>query len=136
MNVPRYKPFNSTKLSAHGLYGFNQRTSSFDRDGDIDALDINLKSNGRYWSAKTAALESHKNFKRLRLLAPKQTVVIASDDLIPFSETQVSGGGVDHGSVPRASLVEELRSEYALRMTVVISLSICYLQIFRTAFSC
>ncbi|KAF2317625.1 hypothetical protein GH714_025828 [Hevea brasiliensis] len=54
MDVPRYKPYNHTKLSAmdfHGLYRFNRRSAMFDRD-DIDALDVKLKSNGRYWSGK------------------------------------------------------------------------------------
>ncbi|KAJ6760115.1 TETRATRICOPEPTIDE-LIKE HELICAL [Salix purpurea] len=52
MDVPRYKPYNSKKLNFQGLYLLNKRGRGFDRDGDIDALDTQLKSGGRYWSSK------------------------------------------------------------------------------------
>ncbi|KAJ6340463.1 hypothetical protein OIU77_008259 [Salix suchowensis] len=72
MDVPRYKPYNSKKLDFQGLYLLNKRGRGFDRDGDIDALDTQLKSGGRYWSSKYAAVERHKNLKRLRVLARKK----------------------------------------------------------------
>ncbi|KAJ9162552.1 hypothetical protein P3X46_022316 [Hevea brasiliensis] len=118
MDVPRYKPYNHTKLSAmdfHGLYRFNRRSTMFDRDDDIDALDVKLKSNGRYWSGKYAALEFQKNLKRLRLVAPKQHVLDGSDDYIPFSDTKLSQEGVDRGSISKASLVEESWEDEVLR---------------------
>ncbi|EEF34680.1 nuclear exosome regulator NRDE2 isoform X2 [Ricinus communis] len=117
MDVPRYKPFNSTKLSAHGLYRSNTRSFTLDRDEDIDALDIKVKSNGRYWSAKYVALEHHKKLKRLRLLAPasKQPVLIDSDDFIPFSETEATGKGLV--SRCSSSLVEESWEDEVLHKT-------------------
>ncbi|XP_065849215.1 uncharacterized protein [Euphorbia lathyris] len=120
MNVPRYKPYKSAELAAlsfHGLYRSDQKNSVLERDGDVDSLDIKLKSNGRYWSAKYAAVESNKNLKRLRLLAPKQHSAIASDDFIPLSDTQISGQGDDHGSVSGPSLVEESWEDEVLRKT-------------------
>lgn len=119
MDVPRYKPYSHTKLSAmdfHGLYRFN-RSSIFDSDDDIDALGVKLKSGGRYWSAKYVALECQKSLKRLRLLAPKQPMLVGSDDYIPFSDAHLSQEGVDHGSTSKASLVEESWEDEVLRKT-------------------
>lgn len=98
MDVPRYKPYNSRKLSGFGFdYPGNRRSFAFDKDGDIDALDTNLKSTGRYWSPKYAAVERHKNLKRLRILASKlqQPAVVVSDDYIPLLDTQMPQLGVE-----------------------------------------
>ncbi|XP_050218221.1 uncharacterized protein LOC126668990 isoform X2 [Mercurialis annua] len=113
MNVPRYRPFNPAKLlSAHGIYLSNKKKSSiFDRDGDIDGLDVKLKSNGRYWSAKNGALEFHKNFKRLRFHAPRHPVVVDSDDFIPFSDTEVVS------KEAASSFVEESWEDELMRKT-------------------
>ncbi|GLU18411.1 hypothetical protein SLE2022_347150 [Rubroshorea leprosula] len=71
MDVPRYKVHNPFK------------------NGDLDALDNKVKSSERYWSAKNAALERNKNFKRFRLLAPKSCADIL-DDFIPLSDGESS----------------------------------------------
>ncbi|WCJ42165.1 Nuclear exosome regulator NRDE2 [Euphorbia peplus] len=116
MNVPRYKPYTSAELAAlsfRGLYRSDRKNSVLDRDSDIDSLDIKLKSNGRYWSAKYAAVESNKNLKRLRLLAPERHLAVASDDFIPLFETK----GDDRGSVSGASVVEESWEDEVLRKT-------------------
>lgn len=118
MDVPKYKP--STKKSGLNFQAVgwsNRRTSLFDRDGDIDSLDFKLKSSGRYWSAKYAAVERHKNLKRLRLLAPRQPAVTVSDDFIPLFDEQVSEEPADRGLVSGAAVVEESWEDEVLRKT-------------------
>ncbi|CAK7327938.1 unnamed protein product [Dovyalis caffra] len=119
MDVPRYKSYNSTKLDFRGQYRPNKRGSGFDRDGDIDALDTQLKSGGRYWSSKYAAVERHKNLKRLRVLARKQPRVVVSDDFIPLSDVEVSHEGVDRPSsvLKDCLVVEESWDDEVLRKT-------------------
>ncbi|KAI4347330.1 hypothetical protein L6164_008147 [Bauhinia variegata] len=109
MDIARYKSYNPSKLSGHvqGLYWRNKRDSLLERDDDVDALDGKLKSGGRYWSATYMALERHKNFKRVRLLAPKLSTIITQDEFIPLSDIQTSHGAVDSDSVSRTSTLEE-----------------------------
>lgn len=115
MDVPRYKPYHSTKIDFRGLYWSNKKGSGFDKDGDIDALDTELKSDGRYWSAKYAAVERHKNLKRLRVLAREQAANVVSDDFLPLSEQEAVG---HPASVSKDySIVEESWEDEVLRKT-------------------
>ncbi|KAJ6373756.1 hypothetical protein OIU78_029443 [Salix suchowensis] len=119
MDVPRYKPYNSKKLDFQGLYLLNKRGRGFDRDGDIDALDTQLKSGGRYWSSKYAAVERHKNLKRLRVLARKKPRVVVSDEFIPLSDMDMSHDGGDHpgSDLKDCLVVEESWEDEVLRKT-------------------
>ncbi|KAJ6411179.1 hypothetical protein OIU84_007857 [Salix udensis] len=119
MDVPRYKPYNSKKLNFQGLYLLNKRGRGFDRDGDIDALDTQLKSGGRYWSSKYAAVERHKNLKRLRVLARKKPRVVVSDEFIPLSDMDMSHDGGDHpgSDLKDCLVVEESWEDEVLRKT-------------------
>ncbi|KAK9278602.1 hypothetical protein L1049_028175 [Liquidambar formosana] len=121
MDVARYKLHNSVKLSGvelQALYLRNQRGFLLDRDGDINALDSKLKSSGRYWSAKYSALERHKNFKRVRIAAPKiSRVNVPPGDFIPFLDIQTSHESVGSESLPRTSTVEESWEDEVLRKT-------------------
>ncbi|TKY44864.1 NRDE protein [Spatholobus suberectus] len=99
MDIARYKPYNPFNLSGlhvRGLYWWNRSGSLWERDGDVDALDAKMKSAGRYWSGKYMALERHKSFKRIRLVAPKLSPVTMQDEFLPLSE---SDAGVSHGAV-------------------------------------
>lgn len=92
MDVARYKPFSAKELSElpfQGSYWSNQVTA-FDRDDDLDSLDGKLKSVGRYWSAKFAALESHKELKHVRIVAPVNFPETVSDDFIQLLDIQTS----------------------------------------------
>ncbi|KAF7822056.1 protein NRDE2-like protein isoform X1 [Senna tora] len=120
MDIARYKPYNSLKLSGlhiQSLHWRSQRDSLFERDGDVDALDVKLKSAGRYWSAKNMALERHKNFKRMRLVAPKMSAVMTQDEFIPLSDIETSYGAIDSSSVSKASTLEESWEDEMLRKT-------------------
>ncbi|XP_038687857.1 nuclear exosome regulator NRDE2 isoform X2 [Tripterygium wilfordii] len=120
MDVARYKSYNLGEapwFDFNGLYGGRPRGSVMDRDVDIDALDSKVKSGGRYWSAKYAALERHKNFKRVRVHAPRKSAPILSDDFIPLLDYQISGQGVDDGSALGNSVIEESWEDEVLRKT-------------------
>lgn len=113
MDVARYKPYSATKshkLNYHALKRWNQRMWGFDGDNDVNALDHKLKSEGRYWSAKYAAFERHKNFKRTRIVAPKELLVNVSTDFVPLSDGQVPDGA-------SVSAVEESWEDEVLRKT-------------------
>ncbi|XP_047151586.1 nuclear exosome regulator NRDE2 isoform X2 [Vigna umbellata] len=106
MDVARYKPYNPLKLSGlhtRGLYWWNRSGSLLDRDGDVDALDAKMKSAGRYWSGKYMALERHKSFKRIHLVASKLSPVTMQDEFIPLSESDAGSslGAVDSDSVSK-----------------------------------
>ena len=110
MDIARYKPYNPLKLSGlnvRGLYWWNRRVSLLERDSDVDALDSKMKSAGRYWSGKYIALERHKSFKRLHLVAPKLSAVMAQDEFIPLSDVGTSRGAVDSDSVSKTSAALE-----------------------------
>ena len=104
MDIARYKPYNPLKLSGlhvRGLYWWNRSGSLLERDGDVDALDAKMKCAGRYWSGKYMALERHKSFKRIRLVAPESSPVSMQDEFIPLSETDA---GASHGAVDSKNL--------------------------------
>ncbi|KAH1207217.1 Protein NRDE2 [Glycine max] len=118
MDIARYKPYNPLKLSGlhvRGLYWWNRSGSLLERDGDVDALDAKMKCAGRYWSGKYMALERHKSFKRIHLVAPKLSPVTMQDEFIPLSESDAgaSHGAVDSDSVSKtsASLEESWEDE-------------------------
>ncbi|KAL9324380.1 hypothetical protein ACSQ67_009237 [Phaseolus vulgaris] len=123
MDVARYKSYNPLKLSGlhtRGLYWWNRTGSLWDRDGDVDALDAKMKSAGRYWSGKYMALEKHKSFKRIHLVAPKLSSVTMQDEFIPLSESDAgaSHGAVDSDSVSKTSaLLEESWEDEMLNKT-------------------
>ncbi|KAJ4835452.1 hypothetical protein Tsubulata_042729, partial [Turnera subulata] len=121
MDVPRYKPYNLTKplgIGFGGLYKMKQGGSGFDKDEDVDALDSDLRSAGRYWSAKYAAVERHKNLKRVRVLARKPSPAVPSDDFIPLLEDEKTGEGVGRdGLASTADVVEESWEDEVLRRT-------------------
>ncbi|EPS73922.1 hypothetical protein M569_00833, partial [Genlisea aurea] len=114
MNVSRYKLFTSSKGSSD-YSNFKRNRSSFllDGDNDIDTLDLKLKSEGRYWSPKYAAVERHKSFKRIRVLPlvnPERTPPI--DDFVAVS-VEVS----DSSQVSNAAMIEESWEDEVLRKT-------------------
>lgn len=120
MDIARYKPYNPLRLSGQhvqGLYWRNQRHSLLETDGDVDASDAGLKSAGRYWSAKHMALERHKNFKRIRLVAPKMSNIMTEEEFIPLSDIETSYRAVDSDSISVASTLEESWEDEMLRKT-------------------
>ena len=84
--MARYKLKNSRKFSDLSFYRRSQKSSVLDGDDDIDGLDGKLRLEGRYWSAMFAALERHKNLKRIRVLAPQKIVPTVAAEFIPLSD--------------------------------------------------
>lgn len=120
MDIAHYKPYNPlqpSKANAQSLYWRDQRSSLLERDGDVDELDARLKTSGRYWSAKNMALERHKNFKRIRLVAPKTSAGLLQDDFIPLSDVGTSQRAVESESVTMALALEESWEDEVLRKT-------------------
>ncbi|XVF09402.1 hypothetical protein REPUB_Repub07fG0089400 [Reevesia pubescens] len=120
MDVPRYKLKNPEQLSgfiSEGLYRWTQRISTFDKDADIDALDIKLKSAGRYWSPNNAALEHHKNLKRLRRVAPKNSSHFVPADFIPLLDIRSSPQFGHENSISDNSIIEESWEDEVLSKT-------------------
>ncbi|KAL8246022.1 hypothetical protein R6Q59_007238 [Mikania micrantha] len=116
MDIARYKLFHGTKSSLFNYNAFhssNTRRWEFDRDNDANSLDTKLKSEGRYWSAKYAALEHHKNFKRLRIVAPNGSSQETATDFIPLSDETT----LIDGQPKNFSLVEESWEDEVLRKT-------------------
>ncbi|KAM7471048.1 hypothetical protein LguiA_009231 [Lonicera macranthoides] len=120
MDVARYKLYHSDKhsrLHNYSLYQRNQRSWAFDGDTDVNSLDSKLVSGGRYWSAKYTALERHKNFKRMRIVAPQKSAISIAPDFIPLSDDKAFGEGSDGGSLSRALVLEESWEDEVLRKT-------------------
>ncbi|XP_028805517.1 protein NRDE2 homolog [Neltuma alba] len=120
MDIAQYKPYNPLKpsgLHVKSLYWRNQRDSLLERDGDVDELDAKLKTSGRYWSAKHMALERHKNFKRIRLVAPKMSADLTTEDFIPLSDIKTTHRAVESESVSMASALEESWEDEMFRKT-------------------
>ncbi|XP_076894745.1 uncharacterized protein LOC143547132 [Bidens hawaiensis] len=116
MDIARYKLFQGTKSSLfnHNTFGpLNTKHWEFDKDGDASSLDAKLKSEGRYWSAKNAAIEHHKNFKRLRIIAPKDAPQEIVTDFIPLS----NDSSLIDDQPANPSLVEESWEDEVLRKT-------------------
>lgn len=116
MDVARYKLFDGSKSSGFNYNAHlcsNMRSWEFDRDNDVNALESKLRSEGRYWSAKYAALEHHKNFKRFRIVAPKESAPEIGADFIPLPDEPTSSDGQPRDS----SLVEESWEDEVLRKT-------------------
>ncbi|KAG9151669.1 hypothetical protein Leryth_001969 [Lithospermum erythrorhizon] len=112
MDVARYKLYNSRKT--YGPYHFlsNQYISSLRGDNDVDALDNNLRSGGRYWSPKYTIMEHHKNFKRIRIPAPEKPLRTLVTDFIPLSDESSSSESLSWSAV-----VEESWEDEVLRKT-------------------
>lgn len=120
MDVARYKLYHSDKhsrLSNYSLYQRNQRSWAFDGDTDVNSFDSKLVSGGRYWSAKYTALERHKSFKRMRIVARQKSAISIAPDFIPLSDDKAFGEGSDGGSISRALVVEESWEDEVLRKT-------------------
>ncbi|CAN1265751.1 Nuclear exosome regulator NRDE2 [Linum perenne] len=122
MDVPRYKPYSTTSpygVNMKGVYRFNKKGTTLDADADVDVLDTKLKSDGRYWSPKYAALVRNKNLKRLRFLAPTEPEDTVSDDFIPLLDSQVCREDEDDqaASTSNSSIVEESWDDEMLRKT-------------------
>ncbi|KAG8378654.1 hypothetical protein BUALT_Bualt07G0007800 [Buddleja alternifolia] len=112
MDVARYRPYNSKKLSAHNYFRRNKISGGMDGDIDIDELDTKLRSGGRYWSAKYAAIERHKNLKRMRILASRKSSRSLVSDYIPLLDE-----GSDSEVVSSATIFEESWEDEVLRKT-------------------
>lgn len=112
MDVARYKLYNSKKVSGQNFFQWNKRVRRLEGDNDVDALDAKLRSGGRYWSAKYAAIERHKDLKRMRVLAPRNHVKNSVADYIPLVDE-----GSDSGLVSSAEVVEESWEDEVLRKT-------------------
>ncbi|XP_073143744.1 uncharacterized protein [Henckelia pumila] len=112
MDVAHYKLYNYKEVSESRNLRFT-RVGGMDGDEDIDWLDTKLKSGGRYWSAKYAAVERHKNLKRIRILVPTKSMGNMVTDFIPISSDEDSGGA----PVLNVTVVEESWEDEVLRKT-------------------
>ncbi|XP_038999555.1 nuclear exosome regulator NRDE2-like [Hibiscus syriacus] len=116
MDVPRHKLRNPEQLSGF-MYRRTLRFSTYDKDADIDALDPKLKSAGRYWSPNNAALEHHKDLKRLPRYAPKNSSEVVRADFIPLTDIQSSPQRGEGSSISNNSVIEESWEDEVLRKT-------------------
>lgn len=112
MDVARYKLCNSKKVSEQKFFQRNKRVGRLEGDNDVDALDTKLRSGGRYWSAKYAAIERHKGLKRARVLAPRNHVKSFVADYIPLVDEDS-----DSGRISNVEVIEESWEDEVLRKT-------------------
>ncbi|GMH12003.1 hypothetical protein Nepgr_013844 [Nepenthes gracilis] len=115
IDVARYKLYDSGKRSERKLQAYalsSRRGLIVEGETDIDALDSKLKSSGRYWSAKYAALERHKNLKRVRILASEKPQQVVPDDFICLSDQDSNVG-----SILGTTIIEESWEDEVLRRT-------------------
>ncbi|XP_030541167.2 nuclear exosome regulator NRDE2 isoform X2 [Rhodamnia argentea] len=118
MDVARHKLLNPAKsISIEFRRLYQQNGSILDADGDIDALDSKVKSAGRYWSPKYSALERHRNYKHLRILAPSKSTSDLPGDFISLVEPEASRDSNNGGSFVETSMVEESWEDEVLRKT-------------------
>ncbi|XP_049396275.1 uncharacterized protein LOC125860375 isoform X2 [Solanum stenotomum] len=107
MDVARYKLHNLRKTSELNYYRRNAKRN-FERDIDIDALDNKLRSGGRYWSGTYAAIEHHKNLKRLRILTPLKPMMNIPADFVSLSDEGIRGDAISGDAVVEESLEDEV----------------------------
>lgn len=120
MDVARYKlktSVSSNELYARSVYRGIGRSLVFDEDIDIDAQDDKIKAGGRYWSAKNASLERHRNLKRIRITMPNEGSTSVPSDFIPVGDHPDSGKVVDDELLSRVSVVDESWEDMVLRKT-------------------
>lgn len=116
MDVARYKLHNLKKTSELNYYRRNDKRT-FERDGDIDSLDNKLRSGGRYWSATYAAIEHHKNLKRLRFLTPLKPMMNIPADFVSLSDEVKSDEGIRGDAISGNVVVEESWEDEVFRKT-------------------
>ncbi|XP_060204245.1 uncharacterized protein LOC132632360 isoform X2 [Lycium barbarum] len=116
MDLARYKLNNSRKTSELNYYRRNDKRT-LERDSDIDALDNKLRSGGRYWSATYAAIEHHKNLKRLRILTPLKPTMSSPADFISFSDEVKSDEGIRGDTISGNAMIEESWEDEVFRKT-------------------
>lgn len=107
MDVARYKLHNTRKTFELN-YCWRNRNSIFDPDSDVDAFDSKLRAEGRYWSAKYAALEHHKNLKRTRIFSHARPQLKDSSDFIPLIDEGSGGESVSGATVVEESWEDEI----------------------------
>ncbi|KAK4734961.1 hypothetical protein R3W88_009222 [Solanum pinnatisectum] len=116
MDVARYKLHNLRKTSELKYYRRNDKRN-FERDIDIDALDNKLRSGGRYWSGTYAAIEHHKNLKRLRILTPLKPMMNIPADFVSLSDEVKSDEGIRGDAISGNTVVEESLEDEVYRKT-------------------
>ncbi|KAL3374250.1 hypothetical protein AABB24_005955 [Solanum stoloniferum] len=116
MDVARYKLHNLRKTSELNYYRRNDKRN-FERDIDIDALDNKLRSGGRYWSGTYAAIEHHKNLKRLRILTPLKPMMNIPADFVSLSDEVKSDEGIRGDAISGNAVVEESLEDEVYRKT-------------------
>lgn len=116
MDVARYKLQNLRKTSELNYYRRNDK-KFFERDSDIDELDNKLRSGGRYWSATYAAIEHHKNLKRLRILTPLKPMMNIPADFVSLSDDVKSDEGIRGDAISGNAVVEESVEDEVFRKT-------------------
>ncbi|XP_019179398.1 PREDICTED: protein NRDE2 homolog isoform X2 [Ipomoea nil] len=107
MDVARYKLHNTRKTFELN-YCWRNHNSIFDPDGDVDAFDSKLRAEGRYWSAKYAAVERHKNLKRTRIFSHARPQLKDSVDFIPLIDEGSGGESVSGATVVEESWEDEI----------------------------
>nr|GMD92263.1 protein NRDE2 homolog isoform X1 [Ipomoea batatas] len=107
MDVARYK-LRNTRKTFELNYCWRNHNSIFDPDGDVDAFDSKLRAEGRYWSAKYAAVERHKNLKRTRIFSHARPQLKDSVDFIPLIDEGSGGESVSGATVVEESWEDEI----------------------------
>ncbi|XP_019179224.1 PREDICTED: protein NRDE2 homolog [Ipomoea nil] len=107
MDVARYKLHNTRKTFELTYFWWNHN-SIFDPDGDVDAFDSKLRAEGRYWSAKYAAMERHKNLKQTRMFSHARPQLKDSVDFIPLIDEGSGGESVSGATVVEESWEDEI----------------------------
>ncbi|TMW97049.1 hypothetical protein EJD97_006322 [Solanum chilense] len=116
MDVARYKLHNLRKTSELNNYRRNDKRN-FERDIDIDALDDKLRSGGRYWSRTYAAIEHHKNLKRLKILTPLKPMMNIPADFVSLADEVKSDEGIRGDAISGNAVVEESLEDEVYRKT-------------------
>nr|GMC53153.1 protein NRDE2 homolog isoform X1 [Ipomoea batatas] len=107
MDVARYK-LRNTRKTFELNYCWRNHNSIFYPDGDVDAFDSKLRAEGRYWSAKYAAVERHKNLKRTRIFSHARPQLKDSVDFIPLIDEGSGGESVSGATVVEESWEDEI----------------------------
>ncbi|KAL2930512.1 Protein NRDE2-like protein [Bienertia sinuspersici] len=115
MDIGRYKLLDvarSTGVDFQRRSRLSAKVLMTREEVDEDGLDAKLKSSGRYWSAKHSVLEYHRNFKRIRIVAPDKRVHVSCDDFIPLLDEDG-----DASLLSRASVIVESWEDEIFRKT-------------------
>ncbi|CAN6465668.1 unnamed protein product [Victoria cruziana] len=114
MDVARFRRYELLDRSDHVVHSKSFRWDILNSERDANGMDSKAKAEGRYYSVKYAALERHKQLKRILFLHQKRSY-INPEEFIPLTDVSTSDMSVT--GVKLGQEVEESWEDHVIRKT-------------------